>query len=340
MFPEKKNNTKNIKFMICSNCSNHGHDYKHCNEPITSWGIILIKTTKKENENENENGNGNGNKIKSDIDIEESSSLYLENINDLNKVCTYFDFVKFLLIRRRHSLGYSEFIRGRYIKDNIEGIIYLFQQMTPEEIYDIKTKEFEELWYTFWGDDNKKINLNKKEYIESSEKFYSLKKKEGVELPLNFYTENVKPLYELPEWGFPKGRKNRGESNMECAMREFHEETNIPYDLVKILTNVKPIIENMIGTNGVSYRHVYYLAEYLGNDEEISVNGNNEIGDIDFFSYDNAYKSIREYHIEKKNIIRNVFMYYTNILLHGEETILDELSINDEELWETTNDLF
>ena len=33
--------------------------------------------------------------------------------------------------------------------------------------------------------------------------------------------------FEYNEWEIPKGRRNINESNKECAMREFEEETNI-----------------------------------------------------------------------------------------------------------------
>ena len=30
-----------------------------------------------------------------------------------------------------------------------------------------------------------------------------------------------------PEWGFPKGRRNLKESNLDCSRREFMEETGL-----------------------------------------------------------------------------------------------------------------
>ena len=36
--------------------------------------------------------------------------------------------------------------------------------------------------------------------------------------------------YNYPEWGFPKGRKNENETNLDCAKREFIEETGLSND--------------------------------------------------------------------------------------------------------------
>jgi len=322
------------KNMSCINCGNFGHDYKHCKEPITSWGIILVHVSGKE-QNEPNSPNSENTDLKQ---FDSYEGILINDKNDLNLACTCMNLVRFLLVRRKHSLGYIEFIRGRYIKDNIDGIIYLFQQMTPNEINKINTMDFTDLWNDFWGGDSKKLLFNKKEFAESKEKFDSLKNKIGVELPLNFYTKNVKPFYSLPEWGFPKGRKLRGESDLDCAVREFSEETGLEPTDIKIISSVKPIIENIIGTNGVSYRHVYYLAQNLNNKIPLVTDRNNtEIGDIGFFTYEDANCMIRDYHIEKKNILKNVFMYYLNLFVDNSNKKEDKENI---QYWSTEMDTF
>src|SRR5437763_1776233 len=39
------------KKIICMNCGKNGHEFKSCNEPITSFGIINIKILNDDNEN-------------------------------------------------------------------------------------------------------------------------------------------------------------------------------------------------------------------------------------------------------------------------------------------------
>jgi ADP-ribose pyrophosphatase YjhB (NUDIX family) len=207
-------------------------------------------------------------------------------------------------------LGFAEFIRGKYVVGNIMGIRALFNQMVQEELDMIRDHNFDELWEYFWGK-----NDIKRDYNDSKEKFDKLKSKCSVECDLDFYVDNANPNYKFPEWGFPKGRKKRGETDLECALREFVEETEIDLNDIKILENVKPIIEDLTGTNGIKYRHVYFLAEMTKN-VEFTLDVNNkqsEIGDINFFLYDECINLLRDYHIEKKNILRKVLNYYIEI---------------------------
>lgn len=306
---------RDMKTCVCKNCGVLGHEFNMCKEPITSWGIILVKILKSEN----------GQKVNFDGFSLDSYELHegikITTPEQLCIVSTYMQTIRFLLVRRKHSLGYMEFVRGKYVKDNIDGITYLFQQMTPTEIEKLKTMEFDDIWNDMWGGDIKKISLNKKEYIDSKYKFECLKTNTDVELGLLFYTNHVKPYYTTPEWGFPKGRKSKGESDLECAMREFCEETGYQPEHINILSNVSPIIENIIGTNGVSYRHIYFLAEDIS-DITPSINeiNKNEIGDIGYYIFDDAYQLLRDYHIEKRTIIRNVFMYFINEITHFDKS--------------------
>ncbi len=296
------------KQLHCDNCGANGHDYKSCKESTCSWGIILVRF--------NNNKLESTEKTMTDILTNGSNNgIRFNTPDDLKLVSQNMDMIKFLLVRRKHSLGYTEFIRGNYKKDNIDFIIYLFQQMTPKEIRNIAVKSFDELWDEFWGTDTRKKMFNKKQYTESKENFDSLKYKIDVELSLDFYVNNVKPFYEVAEYGLPKGRKQRGETDIECAIREFCEETGYSQQDIKIINNVKPLIEDMTGTNGVNYRHIYYLAEDLTNKiPKICERNSNEIGDIGFYTRDECLQLLREYHLEKREIITNVFMYYLNNL--------------------------
>ena len=326
------------KPLICSNCGSLNHSYKFCPDPITSWGIVLVRI-----ETDNIDKIDNTAKICCS-DLKANYGVHVENTKDLENICKYMNSIKFLLVRRKHSLGFIEFMRGRYAKDNIDGIIYLFQQMTPYEIKMIETTSFDELWNNFWPDNNttdqKKQYFNKKEYTESKEKYDSLKDKNGVELSLDFYIKNVEPFFEFPEWSYAKGRKTRGESDLDCAVREFCEESGYKKTDIKIAMNVKPLVENIIGTNGVSYRHVYYLAEDISNNKPVIDEQNNtEIGAIGFFTYEEAVQMFRKYHVEKKNIAKNVFIYYLDMLINNpKDKYIHETC--DDLSWVTSTDEF
>jgi ADP-ribose pyrophosphatase YjhB (NUDIX family) len=245
------------------------------------------------------------------MNIINGNGIPVENKTDLENICKYMSSVKFLLVRRKHSLGYIEFMRGRYAKDNIDGIIYLFQQMTPDEIKMIEMQSFDEMWVNFWPDinstDPKKQFFTKKEYTESKEKYDALKYKIDVELGLDFYVKNVKPFYDTPEWSYPKGRKMRGESDLECAIREFCEETGYNAGKLVMLKNIQPFEEIFTGSNYKSYKHKYYLL-YMDYENTIKNTeyDNTEVSKVEWKTFEECIQCIRPYNLEKKKLINNI----------------------------------
>ncbi len=296
----------NKKSSFCSNCNQTSHDYKDCPEPITSWGIILVNLSMLRFNIEHHKTN-----IKSHI-----FNITPTSPDELLILSQCMSYIKFLLVQRKHSIGYIDFLRGRYRIDNIDGINFLFQHMMKNEIENISIKPFDELWRDLWNNDETKLNNIQKEYTFAKQKFETLKSSSDIELNLDFYVKNVQPIYKSNEWGFPKGRKGKYESPKDCAVREFVEETNIPREKIKLIDLIDPIEENLIGTNGIKYRHIYYIAEII-EDYLPEINGNNEIGGMNYFSFNDSLSSIREYHIDKKEVLTSVYYYYLETILNN-----------------------
>lgn len=81
--------------------------------------------------------------------------------------------LKFLMICRKDTLGYVDFIRGKYHLYNKRYIINIINEMTLLEKKNILEKEFDDLWHDLWGD---YIGIQyKSEYKISKEKFNMLK---------------------------------------------------------------------------------------------------------------------------------------------------------------------
>lgn len=298
---------KNItKKTYCSNCNQLSHDYKDCPEPITSWGIILVNLSM----------------IPFDIQHNKTNiKSHIFNITpttpfELHILSQTMSSIKFLLVQRKHSLGYIDFLRGKYRIDNIDGINFLFQHMNQNEINKINHESFDNLWKNLWNNDEGKLNHIQTEYLLAKQKFETLQKNSDIELNLDFYVNNVQPLYKFNEWGFPKGRKSKFENPKDCALREFSEETNISKEKIKLIDMIEPIEENLIGTNGIRYRHIYYIAE-IKEDYLPEINGNNEIGGLNYFSYNDASSVIRDYHIDKKEVLTSVYYYYLETIINN-----------------------
>ena len=291
----------NKKF--CTNCNSTTHEYNSCREPRTSWGIILINSENKFNLKHKK------------IKIDNSSNITITTEKGMIKYSTYIHDIKFLLISRKHSLTYIEFVRGRYKEDNHLGVKGLFELMMQYEIDFIKYNDFDTIWNDFWNNHEHKLKL-KNEYYDSKNKFNKLKYKNNIKYNLEYYT-TVKPHYTIAEWGIPKGRKKYGESDLNCALREFTEETQIDSKDIKIINEIYPLIELMQGTDGKQYRHIYFVAELINNISEFKIN-NNEVQNIGFFSYFDSIRLLRPYHKEKKIILENVLKYYMNMLINSD----------------------
>jgi len=287
----------------CTNCGKEGHYYRQCRNPVTSYGVIAIDTNLSEE---------NDKKFKELIETQ-LNKFDCNGIHDLETFNITKAKVKFLLIRRKHSLGFMEFIRGKYDPYDVDLIASLFRQMVQPEIDLIAKSNFDELWHYMWGDNSKHYD-----YIDAKKKFMVLKESKTNEIKnLHFYL-SIEPKFEEPEWGFPKGRRNSNESDSICALREFTEETSIDNSCIKFL-NIKPYIEDLTGTNGIQYRHVYFLALIDSSDIHVQLNKEDqkqmsEIGDIGMYDIDTCLDKFRDYHLDRKNIILTVFILVSNII--------------------------
>jgi 8-oxo-dGTP pyrophosphatase MutT (NUDIX family) len=219
-----------------------------------------------------------------------------------------------LMIQRKDSLGFMDIMRGKYKVTEPEYIKKQIRGMTQAERDKLLTMEFEEIWHQLWGSDTESSQRYAHDRIVSRQKLAELRA--GIEGPNGtVYTLadllRQEPLiYETPEWGFPKGRRDPYETDIQCAFRELEEETSISEEELWKATNVKPFIEQFYGSNNIHYRHSYYLAQYVG-DRDITFNALNEdmareIGDLSWKSLDEALILLRPENMEKRGILIQV----------------------------------
>jgi len=95
--------------------------------------------------------------------------------------------VKYLLIRRKDTLGYVDFIRGKYTHNNMQHIVNMLQEMTNDEKKRLCNEEFKLLWNNMWGVNSKSGGYQRIEEKTSAEKLQQLK--EGISV-LNRTTNN------------------------------------------------------------------------------------------------------------------------------------------------------
>ena len=257
------------KHNLCNNCGKQGHQFYQCKMPIISYGLIVFRKLP-----------------------------HFER--------------QYLMIRRKHSFGFIDFIRGKYILNNIEHLQIIFNEMSFSEKKNIQTHDFETLWQMMWGiQDDRHHSQLKIEEITSQTKFNTLKNGyindlTGQLITLDYLINSSHTRWIETEWEFPKGRRNTQEKDLDCALREFEEETGILKKNIKIIENLLPFEEMFIGSNHKSYKHKFFLGYIENTDANLNNFQENEVSKIEWKTLNECLESIRPYNLEKKQLIINI----------------------------------
>jgi ADP-ribose pyrophosphatase YjhB (NUDIX family) len=227
-----------------------------------------------------------------------------------------------LMICRKDTLGYIDFIRGKYNVQNENYILNMLKQMTTSEKESLQTQDFDTLWNRVWGN-HFGLSKYKSEETMSKEKFAILKNGLFIKnkmVDLNSLIEESKKYtqWSEPEWGFPKGRRNYQEKDYTCALREFYEETGYSPNLLKNIQNIFPFEEIFTGSNYKSYKHKYYLM-YMNYEDsnKDTVFEKTEVSKMGWKSYEDCLRIIRPYNLEKIRLVNNIFNCLTKCKLYN-----------------------
>jgi 8-oxo-dGTP pyrophosphatase MutT (NUDIX family) len=262
--PEGKNGLTILQMeqttMYCNNCGGKGHIFKSCKDPIISCGLILLT----------------------------HPTIPVDPAN-----------VKLLMVRRKDSMAYTEFLRGKYELDDIEFIKKLLSNMTTAEHVKLQEETFDKLWTSHWGVGR---DHHSQEYVSSKEKF--------AELNLTPLLLEIKSQYSESEWGFPKGRRHQKESDIDCAVREFSEETNIPRESYVVCKNLV-LTETFNGTNNIKYKLVYFIAllrdqTSLNITEQLTYEQSREISAVEWKSINECRLLTRPHYIQRTQMLNNL----------------------------------
>jgi 8-oxo-dGTP pyrophosphatase MutT (NUDIX family) len=279
----KRRKRKKTNIQYCNNCGMHGHPYRKCTQPITSYGIICYKIV--------------------------DGKIY------------------YIVVRRRNSLSFTEFLRGRYrlpSKDPtaIEYISMLLSKMTKDEQEHLLTQDFDSLWGELWSHNKEK---HQREKARCLRQFDEMKKGFHIDdklITLEDLIRNIDTTFEDSEWGFPKGKRKAHEKNEDCASREFCEETNFDLAEFEIIPHIHIYEELFTGSNNKNYRNIYYVAKCLNVDIDLAIDPNNidQAGEIDAIVWCSAEECVdkfRDYYPDRRRIILEVDELLSNVVLNS-----------------------
>ena len=214
--------------------------------------------------------------------------------------------IEYLMIRRKDTLGYVDFMRGKYSLYNKDYLQNIINEMTIFEKNKILTMDFDELWKDLWGE-NIGIQYRSEERT-SREKLNMLKNgiiAKDCEYSLETLINNSTTNWLETEWGFPKGRRNYQEKDITAALREFEEETGYYKNNLQVIQNVMPFEEIFTGSNYKSYKHRYFIA-YLNTPKDKDHFQCSEVSKLEWKLFEEGIQSIRPYNLEKREVLERV----------------------------------
>jgi 8-oxo-dGTP pyrophosphatase MutT (NUDIX family) len=219
--------------------------------------------------------------------------------------------IRFLFIQRRYSFSYNAFLRGHYKESDAKYLKSIARRLTPLERHKLLYRDFKSLWDNLWVFSNNNPMYNK-HMIKARTKFNKTRNS-GL---LKSIFDTIEPEWNEPEWGFPKGKKFYGESEDVAARREFLEETGIPEEHIKFISEKElcPLCEEYIGDNNVCYKHIYYFAKScstIGYMDPTNLTQACEVGKVIWVTSEEATKLFRPYHNARKNVFNTISDHLT-----------------------------
>lgn len=173
------------------------------------------------------------------------------------------DVCEYLMVQRKDSICYVDFVRGKYNLFDLQYIVRLLSGMTAQERSWLLHRPFSTIWQKLWMS-NKRFN---QEFHICKDKFETLRTGFTVSL-LNGMSETLSlgsliasadPPIRESEWEFPKGRRASNETPIACALREFEEESGVDCRSVCVVPDCCTTLSKL-GCNDIMYKSVLYVA--------------------------------------------------------------------------------
>ena len=105
--------------------------------------------------------------------------------------------------------------------------------------------------------------------------------------------------------GISKGRRNLKESDIDCAKREFEEESGYKGNEYKVLDETKYFEEIFSGTNNIRYKHIYYIGKAINDKTNLNIDKNN-------FSQFSEIKKLNGLHLKKEQKLLEIIIKKRN----------------------------
>lgn len=163
-----------------------------------------------------------------------------------------------LLVRKRYTYAFADFIYGRYrqggtLHHTVASLQPLFERMTVEELLSIWSLRFGQMWAHIWVTESPSGLYHSRKLL-----FCQLIADGGEALRAVLQRVRVR-CHALP-WEVPRGHQEEGETHapVQTAVREMEEETGIAKRHYRLIPD--SYCSHVTQDRGVTYRAAYYVA--------------------------------------------------------------------------------
>jgi len=174
-----------------------------------------------------------------------------------------------LLVHKRYTYAFAEFVHGRYsrrvasatsgpgppVPPGPAPVYELLDNMSREELLDVYSLNFSQMWYRIWLTHNNRDLFQKKQARFQS----AFMRDGGAELRQLCLAARGGGA---PLWEVPKGRRQGSrEPDIACAVRELQEETGVCKSEFRLIPGA--LRRTSYVSAGIRYIGIYYVAYCL-----------------------------------------------------------------------------
>lgn len=285
---------------LCTRCGKNGHNCKTCTGPITSFGLIVFRQDDKDiGKMYTEFRDYKCDKQKHNLCRDKKVyNIYKSKCTKLNDTQT-----RVMLIERKDTIAFITLIQGVYPDhepSRSKKILGYVEELTCEERYKLVNFTWNQLW---------EIAGTTRRNKDHSEQAFKL-------IDISTIIDQTSCNYIDADYIIPKGRLKCNESIVDCAVREFSEESGYNTFDVHVLLHIPPFEEEFIGVNGNKYKNVYFTAE-LKSSANIRIPLHEireqvkEVKNLGWFTMEESMGIIRDCHFLKKKVLWNSYQIIT-----------------------------
>lgn len=161
--------------------------------------------------------------------------------------------MEILMVKKRYTFYYVEFIMGHYTPSDDIKLLYLFNRISNEEKIDIESMDFDRMWFRVWRE-LPRPETNEYTWFSRCKRKFEMNFADDCHRLRSLLSQSTSSD---PMWEIPKGKRNPDETELICALRELQEETGMPSTSCRVIPED---LEMKTVNNKITYINKYFLA--------------------------------------------------------------------------------